>query len=206
MNQIDRRRVYQVGNYSYKNFVDLDEAETNMVWAWRNDDRIRQWMTNKNVIPFSDHLNFVNSLKTRDDKFYWLVYKGERPIAVLDIIDVDYEREETEPGYYLNPQLLNSGEGLFLNFNFRTLLFNELGFEYVKGNIKVGNDRAYTLSTFFGVKAVGMERFADGDHLLVKGCKSDFNKIQEKGLLRNFVAYSKNLKTDWDELTKTLRK
>jgi UDP-4-amino-4,6-dideoxy-N-acetyl-beta-L-altrosamine N-acetyltransferase len=202
---IDRNRVYHVANYAYKNFVDLDEAETKMVWEWRNDARIRQWMTNKNVIPFSGHLNFVNSLKTNDYRFYWLVYKGDSPIAVLDIIDVDYERGETEPGYYLNPDLLNSGEGLFFNYNFRTFLFNELGFESVKGNIKVGNDRAYTLSTFFGVKAVGIEKFADGDHLVVKGCKSDFNKIQEKGLLKNFVVYSKSLKTDWDELTKALR-
>lgn len=206
MKRIDRDKVFCIDNYQYKNFVDLDESETKLVWTWRNDERIRSWMTNNDEIPFSNHLRFIDSLKTREDRFYWLVYKNNTPIAVLDIIDVDYEKEETEPGYYLNPDLLNSGEGLFLNYNFRNLLFNVVGFKYVKGNIKVGNDRAFLLSSFFGVKAVGVDMFSDGEHLLVKGCRDDFNKVEKKGLLKNFVSYAKSMKIDWDTFTDSIRR
>ena len=206
MKRINKNQIFRVDHYSYKNFVDLDESETKMVWTWRNDERIRQWMTNPEMIPYQNHLNFIEGLRTRDDRFYWLIFKNDRPIAVLDIIDVDYEKAETEPGYYLNPELLNSGEGLFLNYNFRHLLFNEIGFEYVKGNIKVGNDRAFTLSTFFGVKAVGIEMFDDGEHLVVKGCKDDFNLVSKTGLLKSIVRYSRNLKIDWKSLSDDLRR
>lgn len=206
MKSINRNQIYHIDNYIYKNYVNLDKTEIKMVWAWRNDKKIREWMTNHEMIPFSDHLKFIESLKTREDKFYWLVYKDSNPIAVFDIIDVDYEKEETEPGYYLNPDLLNSGEGLFFNYSFRNFLFNEIGFEYVKGNIKVGNDRAYTLSSFFGVKAVGIEMFKDGEHLAVKGCREDFNQVSKIGLLRNFVNYSKSLKIDWELFSDSLRK
>lgn len=206
MKRIDRNQLFCVDNYQYKNFVNLDESETKLVWTWRNDERIRHWMTNNDEIPFPNHLRFVEDLKTREDRFYWLVYKNNTPIAVLDIIDVDYDKEETEPGYYLNPDLLNSGEGLFLNYNFRHLLFNEVGFKYFKGNIKVGNDRAYLLSSFFGVKAVGIDMFSDGEHLLVKGCRDDFNKVVKKGLLKNFVSYAKNMKIDWDTFADSFRR
>lgn len=205
MNKVSRNQIYVVDNYTYKNFVDLDDSETKKVWSWRNDAQIRQWMTNHDEIAFADHLRFVESLNNRDDRFYWLVYKNDCPIAVLDIIDVDYEKGETEPGYYLSPELLNSGEGLFFNYNFRHFIFNVLGFEFVKGNIKVGNDRAYTLSSFFGVKAVGIEHFSDGEHLVVKGSKDDFNNVPKKGFLKKFVEYSKNLKIDWESFTKSLR-
>ena len=206
MIKIDKTKTYCVSDYCYKNFAILSDDEVRLVWEWRNDARIREWMTNHEEIPFENHLRFIESLKGRTDKYYWLVYKGNMPIAVLDIIDIDYEKEETEPGYYLNPSLLNSGEGLFFNYNFRNFLFNELGFECVKGNIKVGNNRAYTLSTFYGVKAIGLEMFADGEHLVVKGNKSDFNTVSEIGMLRSFVKYSKLLNINWEELTEQLRK
>lgn len=206
MIRIDKKKIYQVGDYAFKNFIILDENEIKMVWTWRNDERIRKWMSNNDEIPFNNHLIFIDSLQNRDDKFYWLVYKNDNPIAVLDIIDVDYEVEVTEPGYYLNPNLLNSGEGLFFNFYFRNFLFNLLGFKYVKGNIKIGNDRAYTLSTFFGVNAVGIDTLEDGEHLIMRGSKEDFNKVTEKGLLKSFVRFSKNLDINWDDIVTGLSK
>lgn len=205
MNVIDKHTIFRLGDYSYKNFVELDEEEIRLVWSWRNDEQIRRWMTNKEEIPFENHLKFVESLNHREDKYYWLAYKNEQPVAVLDIIDVDFEKETTEPGYYLNPELLNSGEGLFFNYNFRSFLFHTLGFNSVTGNIKVGNERAFRMSTFFEVNPYGIAMFEDGEHLLMRGVREDFDKIPEKGLLRAFVKASKNNEIDWEKLTAQLR-
>ena len=205
MNVIDKHIIYHLGDYSYKNFVELDEEEIRLVWSWRNDEQIRRWMTNKEEIPFENHLKFIDSLKLREDKYYWLAYKNDQPVAVLDIIDVDFEKEETEPGYYLNPELLNSGEGLYFNYNFRSFLFHVLGFNSVIGNIKVGNDRAFMMSSFFEVKPYGIAEFEDGDHVLMKGTREDFDKISEKGLLRTFVKASKNNEIDWEKITAELQ-
>lgn len=205
MIKIDKARTYCIGDYYYKNFATLSDDEIRLVWEWRNDARIREWMTNQEEIPFENHLRFIESLKTRTDKYYWLVYKGNMPIAVLDIIDIDYEKEESEPGYYLNPELLNSGEGLFFNYNFRSFLFNALGFQSVKGNIKVGNDRAYTMSTFNGVYAVGIDDFSDGEHLAMRGVKKDFQRLSDKHLLKDFVKYARTHQINWEELIAQLK-
>ena len=165
MNEIDRNKVFVVEDYEYRNFVILTDDEKSIVWRWRNDVRIREWMTNKEEIPFAKHIKFIDGLQNRTDKYYWLVYKKGVPVAVLDIIDVDYYRAETEPGYYLNPELLNSGEGLFFNYNFRKFLFCYLGFEKVKGKIKVGNDRAYMMSSFFQVKPVSLVMYEGCEHI-----------------------------------------
>lgn len=202
---IDKTKTYYVGDYCYKNFVALPNDEIQLVWTWRNDARIREWMTNHEEIPYENHLNFIESLKGRIDKFYWLVYKGNTPIAVLDIIDIDYEKGETEPGYYLNPELLNSGEGLFFNYNFRSFLFNTLGFQSVKGNIKVGNDRAYTMSTFYGVYAVGIEHFSDGEHLSMRGVREDFQRLSDKRLLKDFVKFARTHQINWEKLKAQLK-
>lgn len=205
MKVIDKHIIYHLGDYSYKNFVELDEKEVHTVWSWRNDERIRLWMTNKEEIPFENHIRFVESLKYREDKYYWLAYKNDQPVAVLDIIDVDLEKEETEPGYYLNPELLNSGEGLFFNYNFRSFLFHVLGFNAVTGNIKVGNNRAFMMSSFFEVKPYDVAEFEDGDHVLMRGTREDFDKISEKGLLRAFVKASKYNEIDWEKITAELQ-
>ena len=206
MKTIDKKQVYSLGRYTYKNFVTLSEDETRLVWNWRNDERICRWMTNKEQIPYENHLRFIEGLKEREDKYYWLVYKDDKPIAVFDIVDVDYQHGETEPGYYLCPDLLNSGEGLFFNYNFRRILFDVFGFQSVKGNIKIGNDRALMMSTFFQVKPFGIAMFEDGEHLLMKGNREEFSTVQEKGLLKNFVRYAKTCVTDWDDLIKQFRK
>ena len=205
MIKIDKTKTYCIGDYNYKNFATLTDEEVRLVWEWRNDARIREWMTNQEEIPFENHLRFIESLKARIDKYYWLVYKGSMPIAVLDIIDIDYEKGETEPGYYLNPELLNSGEGLFFNYNFRNFLFNALGFQSVKGNIKVGNDRAYTMSTFNGVYAVSIDNFSDGEHLIMRGVKEDFQRLSEKHLLKDFVKYVRIHQINWEELIAQLK-
>lgn len=200
MKAIDKQQIYQHGRYAYKNFVILSDEEKKLVWAWRNDARIRAWMTNGEELPLENHLKFIESLKNRMDKVYWLVLKDGQPMGVFDIIDIDEEKAETEPGYYLRPDLLDSGEGMFFNFNFRSFLYNVLGFERVKGNIKMGNDRALTMSSFFGVKPIGVEMLPDGEHLIMRGKKEDFPQLTEIQLLKEFVRYARNNKINWDTL------
>ena len=43
--RIDKNKIYRVDRYSFKNFVLLDRKEREMVWCWRNDERVRRWMS-----------------------------------------------------------------------------------------------------------------------------------------------------------------
>ena len=50
------------------NFIDLTESLLKMVLSWRNEESIRLWMHNKDIITIEEHLKFVNSLKNSKDK------------------------------------------------------------------------------------------------------------------------------------------
>lgn len=51
---IDRNKIYQINDYTYKNFVGLTLEEVKLVWEWRNHEDIRKWMITKDIIPFEN--------------------------------------------------------------------------------------------------------------------------------------------------------
>lgn len=119
--QIDKNKNYVVGKYTYQNFTTLTEEQIKQVWEWRNHPEIRRNMYNKDVIPFEHHIGYVNSLKTRDEAYYWLVFKKDKAIGVTSITSVDCKSESAELGSYLKPDLINSGLGF--DFFYHNLLF-----------------------------------------------------------------------------------
>ena len=62
-------------NIQLLNFIDLELKEKEMILEWRNHPDIRKWMYNQDEIKFEEHLNFIDSLKLRKDKLYFLVKK-----------------------------------------------------------------------------------------------------------------------------------
>ena len=81
--KIDRYKIYTLDGYTYENFVSLDRKELEMILTWRNHAEIRKWMMNTAPITLEDHLAYVESLKQRDDAYYWLVRRGGIPVGFL---------------------------------------------------------------------------------------------------------------------------
>ncbi|EJE1649208.1 UDP-4-amino-4,6-dideoxy-N-acetyl-beta-L-altrosamine N-acetyltransferase, partial [Campylobacter coli] len=53
----------------YKDFITLNLDKLKLVWQWRNDESVGQFMLNKSI-KFEEHLNFIEQLKTSKDKKY----------------------------------------------------------------------------------------------------------------------------------------
>jgi len=66
------------------NFIDLEQKEKEMILVWRNHPEIRKWMYNQDEIKLDEHLSFIDSLKARKDKLYFLVKKKDEFIGVID--------------------------------------------------------------------------------------------------------------------------
>jgi len=69
-------------------FTDLSLEEKKMVLAWRNDKRVRRWMFDKEEITLSAHLAYIESLKNKRDKRYFLVKRSGEAIGVVDFVDI----------------------------------------------------------------------------------------------------------------------
>lgn len=195
---IDRDRVYTVGIYSYKNFVSLSKEEIKLVWEWRNHDKTRKWMINQNKITRENHLTFLGKLKIREDAFYWLMFRENKPIGVLSIVNVDYLRLECDPGYYLAPDLDGTGLGLEMHYHYKQLIFNYLGFDCLVSHILFGNTNAYQLSLFFGAEKEGEEHINGEKYVIVRTPKSRFNKIRREKLINQFVKFNRENPIKWE--------
>lgn len=193
MLNIDKNIVCSQGIYTFKNFVDLSKEELTMVLEWRNNRSIRKYMYNRDLITLSDHMAFVNSLNDRTDRYYWLVFRSEEPIGVVDITDVDYDNAKAELGYYMSPQKQSSGIGLDFVFNILHFLFTR-GIIELHGNVDVKNKSALLLDEYLGCRFAYNEPYEDnGIKYIPWSCtKKDFlQDADKKNNLRTYYLFIK---------------
>ena len=124
--KIDRYKIYTLDGYTYENFVSLDRKELEMILTWRNHAEIRKWMMNTAPITLEDHLAYVESLKQRDDAYYWLVRRGGIPVGVLNIMR-RYSRR-----YWRTGVLFGTGSIESRPRNFTIAELQKIVFEYIR--------------------------------------------------------------------------
>lgn len=198
--QIDKEITYLVNDYSFINFITLDDETIRQVWQWRNDSQIREFMYNKEIIPFENHLNFVESLKERNDIAYWLVRKGEEAIGVTNLTDINIEESSAELGYYMIPSKLNSGLGLEFAYNNLLFVFDSpIQCDYLHGAIHRSNINALVLDSYLGCDIPMDElRQSDKEFIPFTVSKDKFlANASGKNDMRAFITYVKAHRKDF---------
>jgi len=188
---IDKNKIYFYQDYSYKNFITLSEDELKMVLYWRNSPEVRRWMMSTSPIKLAEHLEYVEKLKIRSDVFYWLIMRESVPVGVLNITNVDFNTKTGEPGFYLSPDLLHKGEGIFVLQNYKAFLLDILGFEQLPGHNYIENTNALQLSLFFGAAIDGIIEKDNRKYVSLCLKKNQFKHHKKEKLILNFVKYSK---------------
>lgn len=194
------REDYVIGKYFYKNYVSLNDAESTLILRWRNNPEINRWMVSQDKISIESHMRFIHSLKNRDDAYYWMVFKNNHPFGTFNVSHLNHCNNSVETGYYLNPDYLNSGEGLEFHYNYKTLLYNILDVETINGSVLYGNSRALQLSMFYGAEIVGTEVKQGKRYIKLVTEKEKFNSLSYKSLVRAFVQYCKSNPVNWNNL------
>ena len=118
------------------NFTNLSLDDKKMVLKWRNSSSIKKWMLCQDEIELADHLSFIDSLKKRIDKVYFLVKKGSFPIGVIDFTGID--KKSAEFGIYANPDVKGVGRLLMravIDYAFSVLKVGTLKAKVFKENI-----------------------------------------------------------------------
>ncbi|ECX4266014.1 UDP-4-amino-4,6-dideoxy-N-acetyl-beta-L-altrosamine N-acetyltransferase, partial [Campylobacter coli] len=86
----------------YKDFITLNLDKLKLVWQWRNDESVGQFMLNKSI-KFEEHLNFIEQLKTSKDKKYFLLFKENQAFGVIYFNNIT--NQTCEFGLYAKPNL-----------------------------------------------------------------------------------------------------
>jgi UDP-4-amino-4,6-dideoxy-N-acetyl-beta-L-altrosamine N-acetyltransferase len=198
---IDKDQIFEVGEYSYKNFIHLTTEEKNNVLLWRNNAVIRRFMYNSDEITIENHYQFLDSLIDRDDCCYWLVFKKSIPMGVMYLTCIVKKESCAELGYYLIPDVFASGRGLdFVYTNF-LFAFNYVLCTKMMGNVHFENRNALYINKYLGSKIIGNKIILINGHSITfttwEISKEDFlENHSSKNQIRNFVQYCKNNQID----------
>ena len=138
-------------NIQLLNFIDLKPEEKEMILKWRNNPKIRMWMYNQDEIKLEEHLNFIEGLKSRKDKLYFLVKKEDEFIGIIDFTQL-VEKKSVHMGIYSNPNIKGNGQ-ILLN-TIKGYSFNYLKVERVFSEVFVENEKAYSLYKKFNFKDI----------------------------------------------------
>lgn len=195
---IDKYKDYVVGDYTFRNFVNLSKDELLMILRERNHPDVKKWMFTIEDIQEKDHLEYAEHLKTRDDAFYWLIMHKDEPIGVLSLLHCDYNKEEGVTGYYLFASQQDSGIGLDMQFHYKKFFFDILEVKNLPGEILWGNTSAYQMSMFFGQVVDGVEIREGRKYIIAHTPKENFDKIEYRKLASQFIKFIKANPVKWE--------
>lgn len=138
-------------NIQLLNFIDLKLEEKEMILKWRNHPDIRKWMYNQDEITLDEHLSFIDSLKSRKDKLYFLVKKEDEFIGVIDFTQLA-EEISVHMGIYSNPNI--KGNGKILLNKIIDYSFNDLKVKKIFSEVFAENNKAHNLYKNFNFKDI----------------------------------------------------
>lgn len=123
------------------NFIDLSLEKKEMILSWRNHHDVKQWMYNTDDISLENHLGFIESLKNKTDKLYFLVEQEKEYIGVIDFTNIT--KYSCDFGLYSNIEL--KGIGKILLENICNYAFDKLKLEILKAEVFKENEKAIYL-------------------------------------------------------------
>lgn len=199
MIKIEKEKIYESNGYKFKNFITLPIEDKLMILEWRNSEQIRKVMVNKEIIPESSHLKFIEDLKSRNDCYYWLVEnrKGVN-VGVLDILHVDEEQDVGEIGYYMDPTLFGMGLEFVIECEF--FVYNIIRLGNNIATVDISNTAALLLNTYLGdtyegVKTIGDATFFYNNHSNGNYIIQHYSEFNNKSYLR-YMKEHKNISNE----------
>jgi UDP-4-amino-4,6-dideoxy-N-acetyl-beta-L-altrosamine N-acetyltransferase len=138
------KNKFDFGHIILVNFITLSEDEIEMILKWRNDESIRRWMYNNDIITDGNHKKFVENLKSDMKNYYYLCKKDDVYIGVSYFQNLDFINKRSYWGIYTRPDkkikdagkiILNS----FFDLGFEIIKLNTIKLEVIENNEKAIN-------------------------------------------------------------------
>ena len=109
-------------------------------------------MFTQEPISLEDHLSYIDSLNSREDRAYFLVKRDSENIGVIDFTNIDHNKKTVELGIYANPSI--KGVGRLLMTSIIDYAFNTLHINTLISEVFEENEPALRLYKRCGFKAI----------------------------------------------------
>lgn len=98
-----RHSDIQTQSYCFVNYCNMTEKENEKIWNIRNNTLISVWMINNKWITHSEHDMFINSLRSKMSKDYFLIKNFDGNI--IGSVNFTYLNDGiVERGIFINPK------------------------------------------------------------------------------------------------------
>lgn len=130
----------------------MNESDLKMVLKWRNQDCIRKYMFNNEIIAFNDHRKWFDHLIGDPLKKVGIFYLNDSPCGFLQI-NVLFGHS-CEWGFYIGDQTAPKGAGTVLGYLALNYIFDTLHMSRVNAEIIGFNKRSISYHIKFGFSKI----------------------------------------------------
>lgn len=120
------------------NFRFLNEADLDMIFTWRNSDRIRNSMFSDHIISWEEHQRWYQGLQKKDDVYLVFEFQN-RPVGLVCFTDLNKLSDKCFWGFYLGDTRVPKGTGLLMGYWGLEFVFNDLKIRKLKSEVLASN-------------------------------------------------------------------
>lgn len=173
-------------NLKLVDILSVDDELKDKVRCWRNKERIRKSMLTQHVISKEEHFNWIENLRHKDDRKFWIVFANDVSIGSVYLQNINYNQLNADWGFYIGEDAY-VGKGLskrilckLLQYFFEVMKFEVLFTKVISDNtVALNIYRKFKFAEINGLSANGGKEivtlsFSRTDW---ERCKSDFENV-----------------------------
>jgi hypothetical protein len=134
--------------YTFKNFTDLTEQESDEVLQGRNDAEVRRWMTSDRFITPDEHRRFLAALKASATQAYLKVDRNGHFAGVYSLIDI--REGSAVGGFWVTAYARHRLLSLSVVFQSIRYVFESFPIETIRGYQLLDNNSVAKLNNMLG--------------------------------------------------------
>lgn len=131
----------------------LTEADLEKTMRWRMDPDITRCMNTDPVLTPEGQKRWLHKIEQDETVRYWMIVVDGVDAGVINLADIDYERKESNWGYYIGEKKVRSLKlSLTLEWNLYDYVLETLGFERLYNEVLSANEGVVKLHLMCGSK------------------------------------------------------
>jgi UDP-4-amino-4,6-dideoxy-N-acetyl-beta-L-altrosamine N-acetyltransferase len=153
------RCVGAKAKYSFKNFIEMIEQESDEVLKGRNEADVRRWMVTDRLITPDEHRSFILSLKASSTQVYLKVERNGYFAGVYSLIDI--HEGSAVGGFWVTAYARRRLLSLSVVFQSIRYVFDTFPIETIRGYQLIENNSVAKLNRMLGFRPVATPANAD---------------------------------------------
>ncbi|QIR75953.1 UDP-4-amino-4,6-dideoxy-N-acetyl-beta-L-altrosamine N-acetyltransferase [Sulfurospirillum diekertiae] len=140
--------------YEIINFINTTENEKTLILQWRNNENVRKWMVNKDIISLDEHCKYIESLRHNDKKLCFLIKNNHNYLGVVEFDLIDLKNNSAYFGLSANMDNKRPGVGTVLQEICLYISKDKLKIKNLLLYVFSNNKNAISLYEKFGFKTI----------------------------------------------------